>query len=221
VRLLDARAAPRIRLSSIEPWSVDDKLLGLLSGGRDALARHLHVPLQSASPRILEAMGRPGSPGVWLEVVSAAARSGLAVGTDVLVGFPGEEEEDFGRTLGALEASGCAYLHAFSYSPRPGTAACSMAGRPAGAEVRRRVGLARAASTRMRRSFLGALVGSSVEVVVERRLRSGPGCVGTSSEFARTIVEGAGAEHVGRTVRARALAVEDERLVARLEEVVE
>ncbi len=222
-RLLEARGVPRVRLSSIEPWGLDDALLGMLASAGPGLCRHLHVPLQSGSRRIHEAMGRPGSPDAWCEALrlAAAHAPGAALGTDVLVGFPGEQAGDFQDTEALLESVPLAYLHVFPFSPRPGTPAADMPGRPGEPEVQRRVRTLRALSSRLRRAFLERLLGGELEVVVERARRSGPGVVGTSAEYARVIVGDGRHEHVGGVVAARAERLEDERVVARLAGVIE
>jgi threonylcarbamoyladenosine tRNA methylthiotransferase MtaB len=221
-RLVAARVVDRVRLSSIEPWSIEPALCALLVSLRPHLCSHLHVPLQSGSARIHEAMGRPGGPGIWLEamrhVTSLAPEACL--GTDVLVGYPGETSADFADTEALLGSVPLAYLHVFPFSPRPGTPAADMPGRPPEPEVKRRVAILRALSTEMRASFLGRLLGREISVVVERVRRSGPGVVGTSAEYARVVVEDCLEEHVGRTVVARAGRVEHGRVAARLEGVI-
>jgi len=222
-RLVAARVVSRVRLSSIEPWSLEPAVCSLLASLRPHLCSHLHVPLQSGSARIHEAMGRPGGPEVWLEALRSAASivPEACLGTDVLVGFPGEGADDFADTEALLRSVPLAYLHVFPFSPRPGTPAADMPGRPAEPEVKRRVRALRSLSAGMRASFLDRLLGREISVVVERTRRSGPGVVGTSAEYARVLVEDGVAEHVGRTVAARAGRVEHGRVVARLEGVIE
>jgi threonylcarbamoyladenosine tRNA methylthiotransferase MtaB len=221
--LVAARVVDRVRLSSIEPWSLEPALCSLLVSLRPHLCGHLHVPLQSGSARIHEAMGRPGGPGIWLEAMRHVASlvPDACLGTDVLVGFPGETPGDFADTEALLRGVPLAYLHVFPFSPRPGTPAADMPGRPPEPEVKRRVATLRTLSTAMRASFLGRLVDRELSVVVERVRRAGPGVLGTSAEYARVVVEDGGEQHVGRTVSARVARVERERVVARLEGVIE
>lgn len=218
--LIRGRVVRRVRLSSIEPWGCDPALLEMLATGRKGLCRHLHVPLQSGSARVHEAMGRPGGPELWQAVVGSVDRR-VAVGTDVLVGFPGEGPDEFERTRQIVGDSRCAYLHVFPFSPRPGTRAEAMDGRPSEPEVRSRVAALRELSRRLRTEFLGRLMGRRLEVIVERTDPAGTGVSGTSEEFARVLVEDGKADLAGRLVAARARHVEDERVVARLEEVIE
>ncbi len=124
-RIFDETALPRLRLSSIEPmdWSVE--LIGLMrefGGGR--LARHAHLPLQSGSDAVLRRMHRRYRPWHYEEKVWAlvqAAGPNLTLGADVMAGFPGETDREFGETLELLRRLPFGYLHLFPFSPRPGT----------------------------------------------------------------------------------------------------
>ena len=116
----------RLRLSSVEATEVDDRLADLLVSAPTHVAAHLHAPLQSGSDRVLKRMGRH-----WYTAVSYAAAierlvsrvSVFGLGADIIVGFPGETEADYQETVALVERLPFTYLHVFSYSPRPGTAA--------------------------------------------------------------------------------------------------
>jgi threonylcarbamoyladenosine tRNA methylthiotransferase MtaB len=119
--LREAGAIPglaRLRLSSIESNHVGDELLAAMRQ-TPTVARHLHVPLQSGDDRILAAMGRRYTAATYLRRVRAA--SGFNLTTDVIVGFPGEDERAFERTLDVVHEARLTKLHVFPYSPRPGT----------------------------------------------------------------------------------------------------
>jgi threonylcarbamoyladenosine tRNA methylthiotransferase MtaB len=163
-----AGAVHRIRLSSIEPLDLPLDLLGEEEGR--ILCEHFHLPLQSGSDRILAAMGRPYRAADYAGVVEAAARArpGCAVGADVMCGFPGETEDDHRATLALLAGLPVAYLHVFPFSPRPGTRAAGMEGRPAAEDVLRRAAELRTLSDRLRSAFHEGLDGRELEVVVER-----------------------------------------------------
>jgi threonylcarbamoyladenosine tRNA methylthiotransferase MtaB len=186
-----ARAVHRIRLSSIEPLDLPLDLLGEDEGR--ILCEHFHLPLQSGSDRILEAMGRPYRARAYARVVEAAvrARPGCAIGADVMCGFPGETEEDHRATLALLDGLPVSYLHVFPFSPRPGTRAAGMDGRPPAEDVLRRTAELRELSERFRRGFLAGLEERELEVVVERvaagRAR------GTSREYVAVEFPAAGA----------------------------
>lgn len=117
----------RIRLSSIEPLEVTPELVSVMAT-EPRIAHHFHVPLQSGSSRILRQMRRPYSAEYYAELVSGIrARVGdAAIGADVMVGFPGESDEEFSETYRLIENSPLTYLHVFPYSARPGTPAAEM-----------------------------------------------------------------------------------------------
>ncbi len=118
----------RLRLNSVEPRRVTARLLEQVASSGGRLCRHLQVPLQSGSDAVLRAMKRNYRAGFYRKVLEeAAARApGIGLGADVLVGFPTETPADFEATLRLVEASPLAFLHAFSFSPRPGTPAASL-----------------------------------------------------------------------------------------------
>jgi threonylcarbamoyladenosine tRNA methylthiotransferase MtaB len=154
-RLLAETAIPLVRFSSLEPMDLTDDFLALLASSR-RIARHVHTPLQSGSDRILRRMRRWSGREEYAERVEAAATAlpNLGLGADVLVGFPGESEEDFRETYDLIETLPFSYLHVFSFSPRPGTAAAGMDDSVPAAAVQersrtlRRLGAAKAARFR-------------------------------------------------------------------------
>ncbi len=109
----------RLRLSSIEINHVDDDLVAALRETA-TVARHLHVPLQSGDDGVLRAMGRRYSSTTFLRRLEPLAGE-FNLTSDVIVGFPAEDETAFGRTLETIEAAGLTRIHVFPYSPRPGT----------------------------------------------------------------------------------------------------
>ncbi len=117
----------RIRLSSLDPRLIDFELIDFVAASK-MIRPHFHLSLQHASARILRAMGRAGSAENYLRVLDRfRGRSPrAALGADIIVGFPGEAEEDFGETLAFLEASPLTSIHIFSYSARPGTPAAGL-----------------------------------------------------------------------------------------------
>jgi len=165
---LPAPHAFRIRLSSVEPQEIDADLVEMLAGD-GVLAPHLHLPLQSGSDRLLRAMRRSyRTPAYRRQVERVAARvPRLALGADLIVGFPGESEADFRETLAFLAELPFTYLHPFTYSPRPGTPAASWKGRPPGDVSRRRLAAAKALLARKNLAFRRSLVDAEVRVLVE------------------------------------------------------
>jgi len=156
----------RLRLSSLEPERLDERLLDALAHPR--VARHLHVPLQSADDRVLRAMRRRyGWAGYAAAVDRARARLGdVMVSTDVIAGFPTEDEAAFARTLAALESGLFRRAHVFAYSARPGTEAATLTPLPAEV-VRARAAAAGAAAREAQRRAAAAAVGGRAEVLVE------------------------------------------------------
>jgi threonylcarbamoyladenosine tRNA methylthiotransferase MtaB len=159
----------RLRLSSIEPNEVPLELLedpALL----ETLCPHLHLPLQSGAAGILREMGRPYDPERFRAVVEevAARLPGACLGTDVMVGFPGETAQDHAETVALVQALPLAYLHVFPFSPRPGTPAATRPGHVAPEVSRARARELRAVSDRKWRAYLAAQAGRDLEVVVER-----------------------------------------------------
>ena len=127
--LVTSVPAARFRLSSVEATEVDDRLAELLADG-SRLTPHLHAPLQSGSDRLLKRMGRHWyDAGSYARAVErlALARTVFGLGADIIVGFPGETEEDFLETVAMVERLPFTYLHVFPYSARPGTAALRLA----------------------------------------------------------------------------------------------
>lgn len=126
--ILDETDIPRIRLSSIEPQEVDGELIQVMLDGGRRICRHLHIPLQSGSDRILRLMRRPYNVEKYMKILAAAKirLDGLIIGADIIVGFPGETDEDFKQSVLASDSEMIDYLHVFSYSDRPGTEASNM-----------------------------------------------------------------------------------------------
>src|SRR2546430_1502759 len=138
-RILEETVVERLRISSIEPLDITQDLVSLFAS-TDRLAQHFHMPLQSASDRILAAMHR------WYRAEHYARRVELiqerlphaAIGADVITGFPGETEDDHATTLAFIERLPFTYLHVFSFSKRPGTKAASLSNQVPGTVIKRR-----------------------------------------------------------------------------------
>jgi threonylcarbamoyladenosine tRNA methylthiotransferase MtaB len=177
----------RVRLSSVEPRHVDGALLELLEHPR--VARHLHVPLQSADDGVLRAMKRPYTFARYLRAVQGlrSVPGGAMLSTDVIVGYPTEDEAAFARTLEALESGLFGRAHVFAYSARPGTAAAELPALPA-TVVKERMGRALAAAEAAALAARLAAIGRDAEVLVEER-RDGL-WRGYSSEYVRYSLRG-------------------------------
>jgi threonylcarbamoyladenosine tRNA methylthiotransferase MtaB len=163
----------RIRISSIEPVSLDCELLSELS--LPGVCRHFHLPLQSGSDRILAAMGRQYGREDMLKLLDyfGDCFPGAALGADIIVGFPGETDEDFGDTMDLAADERLAYLHVFPFSPRPGTKAWDMNGRIHPETVTERAVTLRAKSAESRRRFRLSRIGEDALILVEGRMLRG------------------------------------------------
>jgi threonylcarbamoyladenosine tRNA methylthiotransferase MtaB len=158
----------RLRLSSLEPRHVDERLLDALA--HPAVARHVHLPLQSADDAVLADMRRPYTFAQYMAIAGQVRdRLGDAMlSTDVIVGFPSEGEAAFARTLAALESGLFGRAHVFAFSPRPGTAAAGLPPLPA-VVVKERMARALAAAATAAGAARAAALGREAEVLVENR----------------------------------------------------
>jgi len=167
--LLGLRLDVRYRLSSLEPTEITEGLLERMRERR--IMPHLHVPLQSGDDEILLAMNRRYSRKMFAETVGRALADvpGLAVGVDVLVGFPGEEERHFRNTCELLESLPVAYLHVFPYSPRPHTLAARLPGQVHGKVKEERVARLRDLDHKKRVAFYRNHLHTVHQVLAESR----------------------------------------------------
>jgi threonylcarbamoyladenosine tRNA methylthiotransferase MtaB len=157
----------RLRLSSVEPLEVTAEIIDLV-GSHPRMAQHFHVPLQSGSRRVLREMRRPYQPEYYSQLVRRIRERvpDAAIGADVMVGFPGETDEEFTETFRLIEEGPLTYLHVFPYSARPGTAAVEM-----GPQVPARVAQFRARAlrrliARKNEEFRGSMLGRRLDVLV-------------------------------------------------------
>jgi threonylcarbamoyladenosine tRNA methylthiotransferase MtaB len=166
-RLLPDRGLNRLRLSSIEPNEFDPPLLDLL-GSASRLCPHFHVPLQSGSEKILQRMGRSYTPKEYKDVISSILCKNplTSVGADIMVGFPGETEEDFMMTYHLVEHLPLAYIHVFSYSPRPCTSAAYFPDQVNGSVKKARSQHLRRLGQQKKAAFRSSFIGKELEGLV-------------------------------------------------------
>jgi len=167
----------RVRLSSLEPGDVSDELLGACRE-TEKFAPHFHLPLQSGSPRILRRMNRQYSPDEYRLSVDRIreAFDRPAITTDVIVGFPGEDEKNFCATLEMARYAGFSKIHAFPFSPIEGTAAWRWrAEAPPREVVRERIARLRELESQLARRYRNQFLGQAVEGLVERARRGSNG----------------------------------------------
>jgi len=189
-----ATGVPRLRISSVEPGDVTSELLEVMAS-TPSVCGHLHVPLQSGCDRTLAAMGRPYDSAAFAAMLASAreALPGVALSTDVIVGFPGETDADHEASLAFISGAGFARLHVFRYSARAGTPAAGMAGQVPMPVRSERAAAMREAGEAGALRFSGSLVGRDVELLVERvdAAREGrpPLAEGVTREYVRMRVE--------------------------------
>jgi threonylcarbamoyladenosine tRNA methylthiotransferase MtaB len=169
-RILDETPIERLRVSSVEPMDVTEDLIAIYAAS-ERMARHFHMPLQSGSDRILAAMHR------WYRAEHYARRAELArewlpdaaIGADVIAGFPGETEADHQTTLSLIERLPLTYLHVFSFSSRPGTAAAELQNQVPEQAIARRARELRALGEKKKAAFQTAQAGRSLRVLTLNR----------------------------------------------------
>jgi threonylcarbamoyladenosine tRNA methylthiotransferase MtaB len=189
----------RLRLSSIEVNHVNDDVLAAMRD-TETVSPHLHVPLQSGDDRVLHAMARRYTASTYLRRVSLA--EGFNLTTDVVVGFPTEDEAAFRRTLEIVLEAGITRVHVFPYSPRPGTRTAGDDRVPPRVK-RERAAILRAASSEASTAHWRSRLGSGDTVLVDRPGR------GYGNDYTPWLVAG----EVGELVEATAVAVCEEGIV--------
>ncbi|WP_031498984.1 tRNA (N(6)-L-threonylcarbamoyladenosine(37)-C(2))-methylthiotransferase MtaB [Bryobacter aggregatus] len=165
-RMLDDTGIRLIRLSSVEPMDFSPRLLELMAGS-DRIAKHVHAPLQSGSDTVLRRMYRKYRPKHYEERLRIARQlmPDAAIGADVMVGFPGETEEEFRESAAFIERMPFTYLHVFTYSERPGTEATGMGGMVPMEQRRERNRVLQEISERKGMEFRRRLVGKRFPAV--------------------------------------------------------
>jgi len=166
-RIAGMDKAPRIRLSSLDPHEVTPDLIRLLAES-PRFCRHLHLPLQSGDEQILRRMRRGHTAAQFRELVErlVAEIPGIAVSGDIIVGFPGEDDQAFQRTYELLESLPIAGMHIFSYSRRPGTDAAGYPDQVSRAVKAGRSRALRSLAARKAQAFQRRFLGETLEVVV-------------------------------------------------------
>ncbi|WP_294266296.1 MiaB/RimO family radical SAM methylthiotransferase [uncultured Sphingomonas sp.] len=201
---------PRLRLSSIDPAEVDDRLFALLAH-EPRVMPHLHLSMQAGDDLILKRMKRRHSRAQAVSLVKRLreARPDLAVGADLIAGFPTESEAAFENGRALIEECGIVHAHIFPFSPREGTPAARMP-QVDPVLVRERAAILRDTAARVRRDWLAGLVGTVQSVLVER-----PGDTGHAENFAE--VRFAARHEPGILISARITAAADDHLIGEAE----
>lgn len=167
-RLIKIDGLKRLRLSSIELEDVSDELIDLMSHN-PVICPHLHIPLQSGSDRILKLMKRHYSSGDFIKRVNLI-KSRIehpAITTDIIVGFPGESEDDFQQTLAVCKNVGFSKIHIFPFSPREGTAAFEIKQQVKPDIIKKRFNLLNNLASELSLKYKQLFLGKEVDVLVE------------------------------------------------------
>ena len=191
----------RIRLSSMEPDHVDDRLLDTLSDSR--MQPHFHIPIQSASPAVLRRVGRvyPMEHVEYIIERMRKVKDDPFIACDIIAGLPGEDDEAFQLTYDFLERTGFAAMHVFPYSPREGTALWGASDR-----VEERVRDDRAAKLRklsmvLSRRYVSRQIGKECEVIVEKE--KGGKLFGTTGNYLKVEIASHSEIHEGSLLKGR------------------
>jgi threonylcarbamoyladenosine tRNA methylthiotransferase MtaB len=205
----------RVRLSSLEPMEWNEPLIENLAS-REWICPHFHIPLQSGDEGILAQMRRPYTPRHYTQVIWALRRRfpHAALGADVLAGFPGETEQQFAGTYQLIEQLPLTYLHAFPFSPRPGTPAAALPHQVPSQELKRRVRLLHELSRQKKLAFQTGLLGQCVEVLAETKIKDG-WWRGTSENYVRVVFPAPNALPQGFLARVRLLEITEEGLLGK------
>jgi threonylcarbamoyladenosine tRNA methylthiotransferase MtaB len=166
--LLEVHGLQRIRISSIEPTTIPRTLLDLMSS-HPKFCRYLHIPLQSADNMILQQMKRKYSLEDFDTFLYEIRQRipGICIGTDIIVGFPGETEESFHKTYTYLRDAPINYFHVFSYSPRHMAKSKAMAAPESSAVIQQRSQRLRTLGQRKRRLFYESIIGTRQSILIE------------------------------------------------------
>jgi len=198
--LLSRRNYTRIRLSSIEPNEITKEMVDMMGKG---MCRHLHIPLQSGDDEISRSMNRNYTAAFYRNLVENIANKvpGIAIGADVMVGFPGEDENAFLNTFKIIEDLPLTHLHVFSYSPRPGTSAAIMKGQVPNTIKKQRNEALRVLGLKKNLEFRQKFKGGVLNVVLEgsARMEEGDGS-GLSDNYIRVNVSGVEKADFGKEV---------------------
>jgi len=187
-RLLDRTSQVRIRVSSVEAHEITEDLLELSNSSR-RVCPHFHVPLQSGCDRTLSRMRRPYSAREYLATIERVVERlpGVAIGADVMAGFPGETPEEFRETVEFLREAPIHYLHAFPYSVRPGTESAEWVDDVSPPEKKHRVAELLALDRIKRESYAQNQSGKVLEVLAERERSGGRELCGRAENYSEVV----------------------------------
>jgi len=173
--LLQETDMPRIRFASVEPWDLPENFFALFENSR--LMPHMHLPLQSGADTVLRRMSRRCKTAEFSQLIKQirAVVPNFNVTSDIIVGFPGETEQEWQQTMQYVESIGFGHLHIFSYSPREGTKAASLANPIANDIKKQRSKELHCLATKMKQQLLASQKGLVVDVLWEQQKKNDAG----------------------------------------------
>jgi len=186
--LLDGTGKIFLRLSSLEPERIDEKLASVLAHPR--IRPHFHVSAQSGSDAILKSMNRMYDSRALEKAITLlrSVKDNPFIACDIITGFPGETEEEFARTLAFCEKINFAWIHAFPYSKRPGTAAFSFGDPVRDSDKTRRMEILGETALRGKREYAKAWIGKELSAVVENTPCATNQCRAVSENYLKLLV---------------------------------
>ena len=186
-QILSSTSVPRVRFASVEPWDLGDNFFTLFANPR--LMPHMHLPLQSGSNSILRLMSRRCRTEDFAALVSQARESvsNFNITTDIIVGFPGETEQQWQETLEFVERIGFGHIHVFSYSPRAGTKAALMQNQVSETLKKERSAALRKLADTQRCEFIKKQLGSNARVLWEKQSAHTPKKIQSASECTQRV----------------------------------
>ena len=182
--MIECKDLYSLRISSIEESLVDDKFIYLLKTYQK-IANHMHLSLQSGCDNTLRRMNRKYKTDAFLEKVNKIkeARPDMSITTDVIVGFPGETEEDFAQTVEFIKECGFSKIHVFPYSVRSGTVAAKMKDQIAPQVKKERVNTLLKLSEELENKYISKFVGQEIEFLIEQYDKKNQCYKGHSSNY--------------------------------------
>ena len=187
--IAERSAIGRVRISSLDPDELSDRVISIVAQS-DKFCPHFHLPLQAGEDDVLAWMRRRYTTTHYRERVERIleAMPDAAIGTDLIVGFPGESAQQFTDCLRFVEDLPLAYFHVFPYSVRAGTTAAKFGGKVAAGEIKQRAAVMRELGERKRVEFARSLLGTKLRVLLEER--SAGRLTGYSRNYVRAMIEG-------------------------------
>ena len=215
--ILGCTTVKRIRLSSIEVNEINRELIEVVKQSNGRVAPHFHIPLQSGSTKILKLMNRHYTRQYFLDAIKSIEKKldGIAITTDIIVGFPGESEADFIETLKAAKEVSFSKMHVFKYSARTNTTAALMEGQVSEIVKSNRSHIARKLGEELRDEYIKSNLNNELEVLCEEIDSESGSCSGTSGNYIKVYFKlkpGQLQDHVFETVRGKLLKIKAKEL---------